>query len=301
MLSVLLAAAALAGAAHSDSRPVWSPDGTRIAFTRVVSGGPYLEVARSNGTGLRRLARILYGTVPSWSPDSRSLVFERQPLQEQERDGSIWTIGANGTHPHRIATGRSPVWSPDGSRIAFGQGRNLETVRPDGSDPFFVITPGTPLEGISWSPDSARLAFATSGGPRLWVATAGVRQQTPQLGNGYLPAWSPDGATIAFSRGACLGLAQWPSTDMRPFCIPVGGVALFQPSWSPDSKSFVACVKHLRLFLEVWPSAKKLGEGCDPSWSQDGSRIAFDRRDSSGGRIYTMNADGSDVRPLFSP
>jgi hypothetical protein len=76
MLSVLLAAAALAGAAHSDSRPVWSPDGTRIAFTRAVSSGRYLEVANANGTGLRRLAPIPDQAVPpsyTMKPDGSDL------------------------------------------------------------------------------------------------------------------------------------------------------------------------------------------------------------------------------------
>jgi Tol biopolymer transport system component len=295
MLSVLLAAVALAGAAHSDSRPVWSPDGTRIAFTR----DRYLEVARTDGTGLRRLARLERQTVrswsvPSWSPDSRMLVFARGA------PSSVWTVRVDGTRLYRIAAGSFPAWSPDGRAIVFGSGSRLETVRPDGSRRR-VAARVAPIAGLSWSPDSTRLAFSTApSSPRLEVVdirTGDLRK----AGNGLQPSWSPDGTTIAFSRGSLLGLVHGGESSDEPFAwFPRR--QMFQPVWSPDSKRLVVCQElEVSPVLRSLPSLAFLGSGCDPSWSPDGSRIAFDRRTSSGvTQIYTMKPDGSDVRPLFS-
>ncbi len=67
--------------------PVWSPDGTRIAFglgrynlgTR--DGAlSHVAVINADGTGLRQLTEATPGNhgFPSWSPDGRQIVFDRR-------------------------------------------------------------------------------------------------------------------------------------------------------------------------------------------------------------------------------
>lgn len=89
-------------------------------------------------------------------------------------------------------------------------------------------------------------------------------------GSDFQPAWSPDGTRIAFS-GEVLGLPNFPNGSQP-------GLELL----SPDGTGFV------RLSL---PNPYATFE---PSWSPDGSRIAYYTGDS----IYSVAPDGSDDRLL---
>jgi Tol biopolymer transport system component len=62
------------GVSVSDSRPVWSPDGTRLLLQL-----PFWETASVNrdGSGLQKYVETAYGGAPDWSPDGKSIVFER--------------------------------------------------------------------------------------------------------------------------------------------------------------------------------------------------------------------------------
>ena len=56
-----------------DEGPVWSPDGSQIAFTRYVDRGGEntnfsIYVVNADGTGLRRLTRGPYDSSPAWQP-----------------------------------------------------------------------------------------------------------------------------------------------------------------------------------------------------------------------------------------
>ena len=65
--------------AATDSVPVWSPDGTKLAFVRRLGQDPrHLHVIAANGSGLKALSRPTGGVSaakPSWSPDGRRLYF----------------------------------------------------------------------------------------------------------------------------------------------------------------------------------------------------------------------------------
>tara|TARA_R110002073_G_scaffold303128_2_gene471223 strand:- start:6753 stop:7535 length:783 start_codon:yes stop_codon:yes gene_type:complete len=98
--------------------PKLSPDATKIAFTGLATGVHVYDIASRSQT------RIGAGTSPAWSPDSRSIAFERTEDDGHNIVGSdvwIWTEGARATAltstDARIE--RHPSWSPDGSKIAF--------------------------------------------------------------------------------------------------------------------------------------------------------------------------------------
>ena len=67
--------------AQPATAPAFSPDGTRIVFSRLGAG---IFRVNLDGTGLRRLSSNIRDAHPVWSPDGKRIVFLR-PYQAQWR------------------------------------------------------------------------------------------------------------------------------------------------------------------------------------------------------------------------
>jgi TolB protein len=206
-----------------DSNPEWSPDGTRIAFSRYDGGYIHeIHVINADGTGLLRISpQGVEDHHPTWSPDGSRIAFEHRP--DNRSGGDIWTMNADGTDRVRVTTDPEPeeypVWSPKGDRIAF-----MSYGRADGaSDIFGVNLDGTDrvnLTGdhafdvdVAWSPDGERLVAARNGELLLLNPDGSQRSQLTQgVFAAQAPTWSPDGTTIAFNRlYPCTGTFELPT------------------------------------------------------------------------------------------
>src|SRR5688572_13725546 len=82
-------------------RPVWSPDGARIAFTNSRGDHSLIGVFDVAARALRYLdPSTNYDANPAWSLDGHSIVFTRQPssglrsVREARRAGEPWSIRA---------------------------------------------------------------------------------------------------------------------------------------------------------------------------------------------------------------
>ena len=138
----------------AEGRPTLSPDGERIAYTRVVGGRQVIFRANLDGTGEFRLRA---GSHPRWSPGGRNMVFI-------SATGRITTMRVNAGHifhRHLNVRADSVDWRPDGHRVVFAsRGGDLFIIRAKHDDVPRRLTNTGAVESVPvWSPDFKRIAF----------------------------------------------------------------------------------------------------------------------------------------------
>ena len=231
-----------------------------IAFERGTDWETDIWLMAPDGSGQMVVPGVSAARDPALSPDGSKLAFAgwgSGPVNVVNVDGSDW---------HELTGGMvwDPAWSPDGARIAYGeddwQDYRLTTVLADGTGPVRVLGswgdfPTSPV----WSPDGTTI---TLGG------------HDDLTGASFVERVNADG--IDRSRIVTLPPGEW-----------VSGVTL-----SPDGAQIAY---GLRLANEIWvvdPDGSDphyLAAGVEPSWSPDGTKIAY----TCGDHICVMDADGT--------
>jgi TolB protein len=253
-----------------DANPVWSPDGSRIAFER--NGA--LWAIGVDGTNTVKLTNppsgaldVRQNDIPISSSDGR-LLYTRY----SSTSVTIRIVNFDGTNDRELATGNLPTWSGDGSLIAFDNTVN------GASDVMLIQNDGTQLRDLTnssnahedWpvmSRDGKYVAFSSSVDGFVIMRTDGTtRTVTGHSTNVY--RWSPDATRLAF-REPRSGTAS--SFDLDVINVDGTGVRRL------TNKDFFVGYA---------------------AWSPDGTRIAFDNGPFSSGHVYVAKADGSSLMQL---
>jgi len=248
--------------AVNESGPVWSPDGTRIAFTSDAgpSGLPNVWIMNADGSNAFQVTNDpVWGAGVTWSPGGTQLAYVRQvPGVTMGLQFDIFVINTDGTGPTNITNSDfdeiEPAWSPDGARIAFAG------VRPE---TYLDPVTGAPVAGAQWE-----IVTVDPDGSGEQILSAGDRGslRAQYLEEDRGPAWSPDGSKLVFM-----------SQDQIPSCCGPWQI------WAVNRDG--SGISNLTNDATV--------NDLFPSWSPDGATILFSgTRDSTVGQfdLYTMPA-----------
>jgi TolB protein len=198
----------------SYSRPVWSPDNSKIAFAR---GGQGIFMMNADGSGMTRVSAE--GRDPAWSPDGSRIRFVRSVADAPTAIEEVALDGSRGIGPVEGNFGSRLAFSPDLRTVAFdvstfdsGDGfTQVYLMNADGTDFRRLSSPFDPMQSAegspAWSPDGKLVAFwsfwfgiATMGTDGSARATS-VFRDFPDVNFSTSISWSPDGQYIAFVRG----------------------------------------------------------------------------------------------------
>jgi WD40 repeat protein len=154
-----------------------------------------------------------------------------------------------------------PKFSPDGTEVAYSDPTDTGftiTIRDVASGDVIDTLPFPTAVSLDWSPDGTQMVLVDSAKMYILdIATRDVATIWDRKGTIQSPAWSPDGAQIAFGRGCAIRLIK-----------PTGGAA------------------------SVFAPTPATGCNSAPDWSPDGSQIAFLTSQFGFGELVSLPRDG---------
>jgi TolB protein len=280
------------------ARPSGGPDvGGKIAYVRNGAVWLYRDGNAERLTAEPKEGDIWRAAYPALSPDGINLVYtmydegfsDLMRMDLDYPDDAPFALTANRPRAETGGLGYTdqalwalhPSWSPDGSTLAFTTDigthyPGLYTINPNTSrrtQPARVNTrmldfSAQTVERPTWSPDGTRIAVANYTGTRngkgqIWsfnLETSRWTEVTNASDGAYDPAWSPDGAWIAFT--------------MR----------------QGNSHNIYVVPADAELWEDEFPTPVQItsnGNSRTPVWSPDGTRLAYLEMRNSSFDIYS--------------
>lgn len=279
--------------AASDSSPVWSPDGQRIAFVskRGNDKQPQVYVIRVDGGEAQRVTNVPTGVIaPKWFPDSRRIAFlsrvwpqlkgwsemeERMKQREQPKmSARVWDKAPIAHWDHFLDDRQTHVYSVtleggEPQALTIGSGYALDPAEP-GKDSYDI------------SPDGSELAFAAD------VDASGVDSNF-------------DIFVMPIEGGPARNLtSDNPAHDLGPLYSPDGKLLAFRRQ---QIKRFYADRARLMLYERRSAQLRNLTENWDRSadglvWSPDSSALFGSIDDAGTRRVYRFDLSASGPRAI---
>jgi TolB protein len=255
--------------------------GTRIVFVSNRSGHKEIWVMNWDGTNQKQLTH--YGSIstfPSASPDGRLVAFTTYaPGYPAIRIISIDTGRQLPFYNQRASMNAFVTFTPDSKHVIYsstagGGPAQLYMANVDGSN-FHRITASGAIEvepKINPKTGTDMVDVSGRGGlPQIYhmnLEGADVRRITAGTGEAVNPAWSPDGAHIAFA---------WTKG--------------FEPG---NYNIFIMDV----VTGQTTQLTSHEGRNENPSWAPDGAHMVYASKRGRNSQIWEMNADGTGKHPL---
>jgi Tol biopolymer transport system component len=218
-----------------------------------------------------------------WSADGSKLSYTDQNRATNELAPTIMNYDGTGVRPIQSPPNSQylfPVISPNGENLAMiadnqtTNERTLIITDINGGNPRTIATPNLRPDSPQWSPDGGTIVF--NGEPiqgnatvQLWTVNAdgtGLKQLTPDPEPAVLANWSPDGSQIAYTRSS-QNDESWvinaDGSNPRPL--------ITDPNF-PDTGI--------------------------PTFSPDGTKLAYSVNGPNGPQLMVQNLDGSDRQTL---
>jgi serine/threonine protein kinase len=316
----------------TDTNPVWSPDGQRIAFVRTGAKGVDTEngyyVVAALGGEERKIAMSRYvpnmngGSNIAWTPDGRSLVFCDK--RAADAPPGMFVVDVESHAIKTLIEGRgyisNPVFSPDGTRLAYTRGPGFI------SHDLFVMDwkTGTSTQltrelrsiaGIAWTTDSRSLVFSSNrmGLFSLWqIYAAGGEPQRMSVGgaDAVSPSIARTGGRLAYlNRRVNINLWRYSLENPGPPERLISSTRIStEPDFAPDG-SRIAFASERSGSWEIWTTradgtqplqlTNMPGQqSASPRWSPDSQTIIFDTRFEGHADLAMIGAQGEGMRRL---
>lgn len=281
--------------------PVWSPNGQFIAMSGNNHNSIHvLEVATGEIRQLVDADRSGYGF--SWSADSEHILYRHTTLGERTVQHAPAIVDIAGGEPRIVGESSIrmpalPVWSPDASQVYISNGREVVSAPSD------VVLEASKLV----SPQLADLlkgqhALMNKGASLALISASDIRDLNPMPGSEYVnAALSPDGTRVVFEvlGGGMhvLNLETGSIVDLGPGNRPVWSPALNRIAFMvAEDDGYTYTSSDIYVINADGTGRRKLSTTTsliemNPSWSPDGTRIAFDVY--AMGDIYVITIDPS--------
>jgi Tol biopolymer transport system component/C-terminal processing protease CtpA/Prc len=266
----------------TESRPLYAPDGKRVAFTSTRSGnGDVYVLALSTGDVTRLTFDDAGELVTGWSSDGKWIYFQTGS-HELSTVLDVYRVGADGGTPMAVAADRytteyfaAPAPSGDGVAITARANAGSQWWRKghshlDESEIWIVRNSGAAAPAYTqitaggakdawpmWSADGTSLYFMSdrSGAQNIWMAPAAAGAAKPLTtfrdGRVLWPTVSTNGKTIAFERDFGIWTMDTASAQVREVPVLLRGAPA---STAVEHRTFSDQVQELALS----PDAKKV-------------------------------------------